>query len=53
MHRRLFLCFDAGSFYDWGFLRRSLFLMDIADALALVLEATREIPPAAVFALID
>jgi len=39
-------------FYDCGFISESLFVIDKADALALVLEATREIPPAAVFALI-
>ena len=29
-----------------------IFVIDVADALALVLEATREIPPATVLALI-
>jgi hypothetical protein len=44
---------DARRFYYWGFLTRSLFVVDKGDALALVLEAAREILPAAVFALID
>lgn len=42
----------AGRFYCLGFLRKSLFVVDVTDALALVLEAT-ELPPAAIFALID